>query len=225
MTGRTTPVYCRNRQGEELTKSFANGKNFKKGKLILIGHSMGTILAAEMLRLFPELPFDDIIFMAAACSVKDLTDKIIPYLAYRDNHKINFYNLMLHPQAETRESNLFGIGPVGSLLVWIDQWFEKPDTVLDRTAGRLTNIGLNAHYIGNTLKKAGETSQGDVKSRFHLKVFPYRSKMEEEDVPMEHGSFDDFCFWQENFWKEQDPTIGYGRWAEGSCKGQTIITD
>ncbi|MCI5146915.1 MAG: hypothetical protein D3923_15680 [Candidatus Electrothrix sp. AR3] len=117
---------------------------------------------------------------------------------------------MLHPQAETRESNLYGIGPVGSLLIWLDQWFEKPHSVLDRSAGRYTNLGLNGHYLINSMEKY---AHADIKNRSYFKVFPYHYGSN-PDVPMEHGSFDDFLFWEEKFWTEQDQAEGYIKWHQ-----------
>ncbi|MCI5160718.1 MAG: hypothetical protein D3917_01580 [Candidatus Electrothrix sp. AX5] len=196
--------------GEELTMPFMNGKNFKKGKLILVGHSMGAILSAEFLRLFPGIPFDHIVFMGAACPIRDLDEKVFPYLAHPKNREAKFYNLVLHPLAETRESNLFGIGPVGSLLVWIDQWFEKPDSIIDRTSGRFTNIGFTQHFLGNSMGRFGKDA--GVSERVVFKVFPY-SKGSNPNAPMTHGSFDDFRFWEKRFWERpEDPTEGYERW-------------
>ncbi|MCI5146916.1 MAG: hypothetical protein D3923_15685, partial [Candidatus Electrothrix sp. AR3] len=63
--------------GQELTAALSgSGSSLQRGKLTIIGHSMGTILAAEFLRLFPEAHFDRIVFMAAACPVRALSDSI-----------------------------------------------------------------------------------------------------------------------------------------------------
>lgn len=196
--------------GRALKKVLPSNKMKKRGNLILISHSMGTIIAGEFLKEFPEIHFDRIIFMAAACSVRYLGDIIAPYLARPENRETKFYNLMLHPLAEVRESYLYGVAPIGTLLVWIDQWFEKPDSVLDRTAGRYVNIGLNGDYLVKSMNKFQDKT---VSSRCFFKAFPYRSKSEPQDVPMTHGAFDDFRFWKENFWKlTDDDSIGYKKW-------------
>jgi hypothetical protein len=200
------PLY---KLGNALGQASLKTRDLKsRGKLILIGHSMGAILCAELLNRFPEIHFDRIIFMAAACRVRDLTDFIWPYLARRGNHETIFYNLTLHPQAETRESNFFRLAPEGSLLVWIDQWFDKPDAILDRTAGRYVNLGMSGRYLDQeALKLEAENPGSTIGERIFFKIFPYqRGKAPKR--PMTHGSFvqfgekSPFNFWEEDFYTE-----------------------
>ena len=66
-------------------------------RFVLVGHSMGAILSAELLRLFPEIPFDHIVFMGAACPIRDLDEKVFPYLAHPKNRDAKFYNLVHQP--------------------------------------------------------------------------------------------------------------------------------
>lgn len=190
----------------------------RRGELILIGHSMGTILQGEFLHKFPGIKFDSVVFMAAASSVRDLAEKVFPYLA--KNPKTEFYNLSLHPQAETREFKFVWLAPEGSLLVWIDQWFEKPDTVLDRTAGRYVNLGMNAEYLAREIDNIDSAiaeqprigNEGDkIRNRITYKVFPYQWGTNPQ-VPMTHGSFDDFYFWEEDFWDVKNDSVGYRKW-------------
>lgn len=201
-----------------LNNSFPKQVTGKRGKLRIIGHSMGTILASEFLRRFPEILFDDIVFMAAACSIRDLDESVFPYLAHPKNKGTEFYNLMLDPYAEIREATALGMSPGGSLLVWIDQWFDQPDTMLDRTAGRYTNIGLNANYLLNRMQQY--EPQSNILQRIHFKVFPYRDDYlsPSENIPMTHSAFGDFHFWEEKFWKEQGTLQIYPRWTEEKHK-------
>src|SRR6266542_666383 len=69
--------------------------------ITLVGHSMGTILANEIIRTHPDLPYSRIVYMGAACSISDFEKSIVPYLQSRTN--AHFYNLTLHPVAEARE--------------------------------------------------------------------------------------------------------------------------
>lgn len=188
-------------------------KDIKRGKFSLIGHSMGAILGVEFLKRFPDVHFDRIVFMAAACRVRDFTETIFPYLAIPQNKDTLFYNLTLHPQAETREFNSLWLGPEGSLLVWIDQWFDRPDSVLDRTAGRYVNLGMNARYLDKEIDRIqsqrtknnieSDCDKIDISNRIFFKTFPYQKGFN-PTVPMTHGSFDEFHFWEENFWKEPE---------------------
>ncbi len=163
------------------------------GRLVLVGHSMGAIIGAEFLRHFHGVPLDEVVFMAGACRVRDLAEGVFPYLV--DQPRTRFHNLVLHPQAETRESNLYHIAPEGSLLVWLDQMLDRPDTSSDRMAGRYVNLGMNANY----LEEAAQRLDPALPGRISIKVFPYLSGSELV-APMKHGDFGRFNFWEERFW-------------------------
>ncbi|MGJ8681662.1 hypothetical protein, partial [Paraglaciecola sp.] len=64
-------------------------------QITLVGHSMGAIIANDIVNVFPKLPFNRIIHMASADSIRNLMEKTRPYLI--DNPSTQFYNLMLHP--------------------------------------------------------------------------------------------------------------------------------
>ena len=49
-------------------------------KITLIGHSMGAIIAGDILAREPDFHFDNVVFMAAACSINDFKIKVLPYL-------------------------------------------------------------------------------------------------------------------------------------------------
>ena len=93
--------------------------------------------------------------------------------------------------------------------------------MLDRTAGRYTNIGLNSYYLLNSLKRY--EPRANVKDRVYFKVFPYHDNYisPSENIPMTHGSFGEFCFWKEEFWKEQASPQIYPRWTDEKCKKPT----
>jgi hypothetical protein len=190
--------------GNALAKESTNVTN-KVGELNLVVHSMGAILAAQLLRHCPEIHFDNIVFMAAACSVREMTDSVFPYMAHPGNESSKFYNLMLHPQAETRESYLLGLAPEGSLLVMLDQFFERPDSIFDRMAGRYTNVGLNGRYIDSEIQRIEELNDALIGPRVVMKVFPYEDGGRPH-VPMTHGSFGDFQFWEHAFWEQNGRT-------------------
>jgi hypothetical protein len=150
-------------------------------RLDLIGHSMGTIVINDAYRECPNLPARNIIYMAAACSIRDFQ---ISTGRYIDKHPgVNFYNLCLHPRAELEETHALGTPVRGSLLVWIDEFFQSPESFGDRTLGTFENAVIAYKLLPQT-------------SHVHLKAFPF-----EGDVPRNHGAFTSFKFWQPPFWQ------------------------
>lgn len=77
-------------------------------EITLVGHSMGTIIVNELLRQFPKLPIKHIVYMAAACGVRDYQDTLFPYLAA--HRPAEMYHLTLHTLADQNELNLAGLG-------------------------------------------------------------------------------------------------------------------
>ena len=155
----------------------------------LMGHSMGTIVVSEILREEAQGPAtnrlncDAVVFMAAACPLRDVRTKVVPYL--QANTATRFYNLTLHPYAELSE-NMLGSrkalgGPLldGSLLVYIDRLLTNPLTPQERTAGRWHNFVLattDTSFIPR-----------DVRGRVTLKAFGAGTKP--ADGPQIHGDF------------------------------------
>jgi hypothetical protein len=135
-------------------------------EITLVGHSMGSMVLNEALRRQTrreadggdELPVTRIVYMAAACSIRDFSDSVVPFLVA--HKRTRFYNLCLHPTAELIESNAFDIPPRGSLLLWIDDFLTEPSTPLDRTLGRWENIVQVPYVI-----------PGKVRGRVAVKAF------------------------------------------------------
>ncbi|MBM4133912.1 MAG: hypothetical protein FJ245_09110 [Nitrospira sp.] len=181
-------------------------------EVTLVGHSMGTIILNEMIRRFGVvtekdasgaervtfvMPFNRIVYMAAASSIRDFEDTIFPYLTMNTNAQ--FYHLTLHEEAEERERQDLSIpntdweipyfDPLmrGSLLVWIDDFLSNPQTYLDRTLGNYANLMLTAH----------DTPEG-LRDRIHIKAF---SAGATEPTPQKHAEFTNkFRFWREACW-------------------------
>ena len=125
----------------------------------LIGHSMGTMVLNEWLRRdlleSKNLSYANIVYMAAACSVRDFGRAVVPYLL--QHAQTQFYNLMLHPLADLRERRrAFDTPPRGSLLVWLDSFLADPQTPLDRTMGRWDNIISATELIPAFSSRAGD---------------------------------------------------------------------
>lgn len=160
--------------------------------ITVVGHSMGTIVLNEMIRRFGDFNYSSIVYMAAACSVREYEDSMFPYLEKKPDTK--FYHLMLHEAAEVRDRwekfpGFVDLPPRGSLLVWIDSFFTKPATHLDMRAGRWINLAVSAH---NTPEK--------IRERISFLVFRAGESVSQTD-PQRHGDFTQCPFWKSNFWK------------------------
>lgn len=162
--------------------------------ITLIGHSMGTIVANEMLRTHPNLCYSNIVYMGAACSVSDFASAVIPCLERQTN--AHFYNLTLHPIAEAREAqwNYLDLTPRGSLLEWIDNFLANPRTVPERTLGKWDNVVSTTALIPT-----------NVAGRVHIKAFAVGPRDEFPDNPMVHGDFSEEQFWEKDFWTKRAP--------------------
>lgn len=189
------------RLSDMIQEDIKNGDT-RPWEITLIGHSMGTIIVNQILRETMEskleLPVTNIVYMAAAATVRDFQDSVLLYL--HEHEKAKFYNLMLHPVAEEREvyGQLgpipFDPGPRGSLLVLIDNFLSKPLTYLDRTAGRYDNFLPAVHVIPEKLWP-----------RVHVKTFSAgRTEEIMKESPQRHGDFTErFTFWVEECWRPE----------------------
>jgi pimeloyl-ACP methyl ester carboxylesterase len=175
-------------------------------EITLVGHSMGTIVLNQMVREFGVntapgsdgtsppaevvLPFNRIVYMAGAATVRDYQDSLFPYL--RRNQAAQVYHLILHPRAELRERFDPGIPrldfpPRGSLLVWVDDFLSAPETPLDRTVGRYENLLPTVHNMPNELRR-----------RVHIKSF---GNGRDGRTPQKHGDFTAHLkFWKPECW-------------------------
>ncbi len=174
--------------------------------ITLVGHSMGTMVLNEWLRRdlleSKDEDYTNIVYMAAACSVRDFGRAVVPYLL--QHQQTQFYNLMLHPLAELRERRrAYDLVPRGSLLVWLDSFLTDPQATLDRTMGRWDNVISATELIPLSIRK-----------QVTLKAFalaPYNDPTpppcEPDYGPQEHGQFRGRPYWCEDFWKCQDAVV------------------
>ena len=191
----------------------------------VVGHSMGTMVINEMLRrqdsvsadvglkiAGKDLPargaesfptFDHIVYMAAACTVRDYESSVFPYL--RENPGTNMHHLTLHPKAENEEIEAYDFGPRGSLLKWIDEYYTNPATIQDRTAGSFVNLMLSI-----------DGTPPDLDEQVFVRMFPAgRAAIEAAradlppvtydghdyvDFPQSHADFTHAAFWRKSFW-------------------------
>lgn len=153
-------------------------------EITLIGHSMGTIVANRILRDNPELPIRNVVYLAAACTIQDFWDSVVPFLRMERHQETEFFNLSLHPIAESREMVKLDLAMRGSLLEWIDDFLSVPLTEAHRTLGKWDNIILASHLIPD-----------DVRERVTLRSFNAG-----DDDPQKHGALDNHAFWERAFW-------------------------
>jgi len=161
-------AFCRDRPDAEVT---------------LVGHSMGTFIINQMLRRYPTIRVNNIVYMAGADSIRNTFESVLPYMSLKGHEKTRFFNLTLHPQSEVEEVNYY-FAPRGSLLVWITDFFSTPHTQFDRTVGRWEDIIQAYGQIDSSLRH-----------RVYIKAFDETSKI------AEHGDFARARFWKEEFWR------------------------
>jgi len=156
----------------------------------LVAHSMGTIVANRILDLrlrdatrAPKV--SNIVYMASASTTHDFQSSVYPYLVQQPEAKL--YMLVLHDKAEVNESQLVGLLPAGSLLVWIDNFLTNVRSHVDFRIGRFTPLMLSLHVI-----------EANLRSRIFIKSFSIGSG--DDDDPNQHGEFNDAPFWKESFW-------------------------
>lgn len=71
--------------------------------LTLAGHSMGAIVVNHILREFPTIKFDRIIYLAAASSIDEFRNSVVPHLTlYKETR---FYSFSLARLDESQEGN------------------------------------------------------------------------------------------------------------------------
>ena len=169
-------------------KRWQTDQRYRDRPVTLVGHSMGTIIANNIVSKYQRIKFSKIIYMAAACTTKDLEYVIAPYLERHE--QAEFYNLSLNPYRDINENIYFDMVPRGSLLMWIDQTLANVNSFQDRTAGFWFNIVRSANQI---------FEDDDVRRRVHLTQFGIS-----DGSPREHGDFGKYPFWREQFWIGKD---------------------
>jgi hypothetical protein len=181
--------------------TFRGLPHFADYQVTLIGHSMGAIVANRIIVSYPEFNYTNIVYMAAACSVREYQNCVIPYLrVHRQSH---FYGLSLHPRREAGELAIslrnigIDIAPRGSLLVWIDNIFGNPPSEDQRRFGIFQTAVLASHNIPL-----------EVRGQVTLKCFEFGDEKAHGGIiesPQHHGDFSRAPYWDSSFWKIKPP--------------------
>jgi hypothetical protein len=115
-----------------------------KLEVTLVGHSMGTIIINQLMPLIEAQANSyvrHIVYIAPAAKLENVNDHVIPYLQKHPN--AHFFTFVLNRRDEAREvakDGLIWFLPRGSLLAWIDTFFEPAYTIHEETAGRIANL-------------------------------------------------------------------------------------
>jgi hypothetical protein len=189
-------------------------------EITVVGHSMGTIVLNRLLfysQMYGHMrgasadghdghdghhsgppanggirlpEFENVVYMAAACSLRDYEQSAFSYLLHDERARL--FHVVLDPDEELDEDNAFDLAPRGSLLVWVDDFLAQPATLLDRTAGRYDNLMV---ALPNTPRA--------IRRQIHVRVLPRG----QPGVPAKHGQFTDpdatcgaFRFWEREAW-------------------------
>lgn len=200
----------------------------------LIGHSMGAIVSNQMLQYLNgtgAIEVADIVYMGAACSMHDFEGSVIPYLQRHQNTR--FYGLSLHPEAEYGEDN-FILPPRGSLLVWVDSFFNDPQTPMDRTAGHFHNVVICGHVIPEELRDRTSFKCFNVGWDYKMSTGGATSERKTPAQPQKHGEFSNerFRFWTNSYWtvvtpqpqEKTDPATGAPEPLPRSGKSAAVVT-
>lgn len=155
-------------------------------EVTLVGHSMGAMLLNRLLTLVTDLPIKRVVYLAAASRLDDFEHYVIPFGAKRET-EIRWFSLA---RADEAAESHYLISPSGSLLVWIDNYFEPIAANGQTTFGRFRN--LSEYYTGwltppeeNGLIKFSQ----DAGERFQ-RIQGYKASMKNAKRPKEHGDFD-----------------------------------
>ena len=177
---------------------------------------MGTIILNELIRLYgdsrycdeidleclenqknnawdKDFEIDEIVYLAAACTIGDFESSVIPYMKQHLGTK--FFNLTLHPRADARELYKYDAAPRGSLLEWIDDFASNPSSFMELTLGKWNNAIRAWHIIPE-----------EIRNRVTLKGFGIEDpkfNTIEKNKPQKHGEFNDAAqhFWKPEYWK------------------------
>ena len=164
---------------DRILKEIDNGKI----KVVMIGHSTGTMILTEYLATLVQRSnaeelvegtkkITDIVFLGAASTVGDTSKAIFPFLQMSKDS--NFSNISLNAYHEDK-STWGGVLLTGSMLEWLDNSIAQPASQLDRVIGKWENVMLTMHTI-----------PCDIRDRVHLVHLP---KM--KGYPEKHGELDD----------------------------------
>jgi len=122
--------------------------------ITFVGHSMGAIvinrLLAASIHLDRPLPVTRIVYLAPASSINDIA---VTNLFRLQHPRTRFWTFALRREDEAWERHL--ISPRGTLLVWIDNYFESVVEAGDARYGRTQSYRTRYNLFGDWAKPRG----------------------------------------------------------------------
>lgn len=155
-------------------------------EITLVGHSMGALVINRLLATQGDFPVRRIIYLAPASNIDEIRTLIGPYLKENRKHGTgtDFRTFTLNRLDEARERDPTTLAPRGTLLVWIDNFFEPVLTPGDKRSGRKK---AHLEYYG----EGGLPSEPEVCEL--VATDPNR--------PRKHGEIDDARFLERVLWR------------------------
>lgn len=154
-------------------------------EITLVGHSMGTLVIDRILQAFPEIHFKRIIYLASASSIEDFERFVAPYL--NDHVDTEFWTISLFYTDEAWENEWYLVFvDRGSLLVWIDSFFENAVTPRQKRLGKISNLEEYAFR-----REVDGKPIPILRALFPMADIEYKKFRGREGDPGEHGDFDE----------------------------------
>lgn len=177
-----------------------------KNKITLVGHSMGAIVASQIIERYPRLEYDRILFLAAACSLNEFERSVIPYLEMHP--ETHFFNLTLHPDNEVAEGACQPrdvLAERGSLLEWIDNFYSDPTHFMDRMLGKWDNVVPAISAIPDEIRPRIEIKGFGVDKTEHFSAVFNEAEFKAHRIggPQEHGDFPSWPYWEPWFYQAE----------------------
>ncbi|MGI9301601.1 MAG: hypothetical protein ACR2RB_02685 [Gammaproteobacteria bacterium] len=177
-------------------------------ELDFVGHSMGALIGTRILREYPELKFDRVVFLAPASTAEDFVTTVPVYLDRHVNSKFYSYALSVIDEANELTLKSF-IFPRGSLLIWVDNFFDPILSPEDYRVGDSFNVPI--------FKVARQSGPGSTCERMRLVNFA-RRKIDREGWPRKHGDLNDARY----LGRLLDLTIKQARELQGACENCAV---
>lgn len=106
-------------------------------EITLVGHSMGTLVLTKLIQAHSDIHYERILYMGAASSIEEFEVSVLPYVTAHETSR--FWSFSLATADEARERGSFDLYERGSLLIWIDNLFERVLTPMQLRIGKYRN--------------------------------------------------------------------------------------
>ncbi len=188
---------------DELLRQINQSDERDRYELTLIGHSMGAFILNSLINsnldnLVEHQILKNVVYMAAATSIEETIFTIRNLYHTYDTRGVDYEewpevsNLMLNRVAEISEMMFWGLVPSGSLLVWVDEVYERPNHPAGRTVGAEVNVFAALPYIERQL------------GPYYTNKITFKPFDKTRGSPVKHGEFNDGEFWHPQFWRLGD---------------------